>query len=389
MALSLVLLCLLAGTSALVPVHQHAFSRIRGGTSSSLCMSLVDRRRGLSAALTSSLLLSAAGVVPPAALANSAPVGSSADAAALADAVISALSNPPESSITRISLESPRKYAGLELYDIKLGNPHLRSAVAIRSVRPDGEGARAGAEPGMVVLDFTTSRSVVERIAGPYPIELKVCNLARVENVLAAGGDGAIGGIRGEGQRSRTAQQALELAKESSVGGGTAAPAGGGGPSFGERDPSILNQERMDADALSSGDFLINVSRSAKGSCAVKSRKGDTMEIRYEARVGDQFGRIYDASDFRGTGQPYLFSLGNGELIRGVDLGTYDMCPGEVRELTIPPILAYGQRGSKLFKIPQNSTLFWRIELVALNFIREGQNNEPRNELYEGLTKPP
>jgi FKBP-type peptidyl-prolyl cis-trans isomerase len=58
------------------------------------------------------------------------------------------------------------------------------------------------------------------------------------------------------------------------------------------------------------------------------------------------------------------------------------MCPGEVRELTIPPELGY-RGGSKLFKqIPPNSTLFWRIELVELNFIKEGMNNRKREDFY-------
>lgn len=68
--------------------------------------------------------------------------------------------------------------------------------------------------------------------------------------------------------------------------------------------------------------------------------------------------------------------------LRGVDLGTYDMCPGEIRELTIPPELGY-RNGSKLYKrIPPNSQLFWRIELVELNFIKEGENDREREDFY-------
>ena len=32
-------------------------------------------------------------------------------------------------------------------------------------------------------------------------------------------------------------------------------------------------------------------------------------------------------------------------MIKGVDLGLMNMCEGEKRRLTIPPILAYGDRG--------------------------------------------
>ena len=126
----------------------------------------------------------------------------------------------------------------------------------------------------------------------------------------------------------------------------------------------------------------INTIKKANAKCAVKSRRGDTMQVRYEARVGNSEGIIYDASEWRGTGQPYSFVLGNNDVLRGVDLGTYDMCPGEIRELTIPPELGY-RNGSKLYKqIPPNSQLFWRIELVELNFIKEGENDRERENFY-------
>ncbi|KAL9186746.1 hypothetical protein ACHAXT_010466 [Thalassiosira profunda] len=133
--------------------------------------------------------------------------------------------------------------------------------------------------------------------------------------------------------------------------------------------------ERQTQDGLE-----IRVVQKARGACAIKSRRGDTMQIRYEARIGDANGAVYDASSFRGTGQPYAYVLGNADVIKGVDLGTYDMCPGEVREL-IPPELGY-RAGSKLFKqIPSNSRLFWRVELAELNFVKEGENEMPREEI--------
>lgn len=37
--------------------------------------------------------------------------------------------------------------------------------------------------------------------------------------------------------------------------------------------------------------------------------------------------------------------LGVGEVIKGLDLGLNGMCPGEKRKVTIPPSLAYGEKG--------------------------------------------
>jgi FK506-binding protein 2 len=287
------------------------------------------------------------------------------------------IANPNPRAITTIRLDSPRKYAGLELYDVTIGNPP-RGVVAVRSVRADGEGARSGAQRGMILMDFPDAKAVVKRVsAGPYPLELRLYN-------LALGGD-AVGDL-GEGIVSP--EDALELAARTSGERVEKADAkkfaerqafGGGAVGEGEEDGASQRAKQ---------GFVIDTVRRARGKCAIQSRRGDTMEIRYEARVGDMFGPVYDSSSFRGTGQPYAYVLGNNDVIKGVDLGTYDMCPGEVRELSIPAELGYGSKGSRLFKqIGPNAQLWWRVELVALNFIKEGENDNPRDELYEGLTR--
>ena len=45
-------------------------------------------------------------------------------------------------------------------------------------------------------------------------------------------------------------------------------------------------------------------------------------------------------------GQPFQFNLGEGEVIKGVDMGMMNMCEGERRRLTLPAHLGYGKRGS-------------------------------------------
>lgn len=243
---------------------------------------------------------------------------------------------------------------GLELYDINIGTPP-RNVVAVKAAQMNGQGARDGAERGMILLDYANREELIARLSsGVYPIEIRLFN-------LALGGD-SLGDL---GRSIVTPEDALQLSSSISKSDSNNASVMGGS----------MQQ------SVSPG-LVINTIKQAEDECLVKSRRGDTIQIRYEARIGDRNGPIYDASEFRGTGQPYAYILGNNDVIKGVDLGSFDMCPGEIRELTIPPELGY-RGGSRLYKqIPPYSFLFWRIELVELNFIREGMNNKPREESY-------
>ena len=73
-------------------------------------------------------------------------------------------------------------------------------------------------------------------------------------------------------------------------------------------------------------------------------------------------GTKFDSSKDRG--QPFMFSLGRGEVIRGWDEGVNGMKIGGKRKLTIPPDLGYGARGAGGV-IPPNATLLFEVELLA------------------------
>jgi peptidylprolyl isomerase len=72
-------------------------------------------------------------------------------------------------------------------------------------------------------------------------------------------------------------------------------------------------------------------------------------------------GQKFDSSV--GTGRPYDFMLGAGQVIKGWDEGVAGMKVGGKRQLRIPPDLAYGAKGYSSL-IPPNSILIFDVRLV-------------------------
>jgi len=71
-------------------------------------------------------------------------------------------------------------------------------------------------------------------------------------------------------------------------------------------------------------------------------------------------GQVFDSS--RNRGQPFSFTLGTGQVIRGWDLCVASMKKGEVCKLVCPPDYGYGNRS--IGPIPANSTLIFEIECL-------------------------
>ncbi|MBL7686072.1 MAG: FKBP-type peptidyl-prolyl cis-trans isomerase [Deltaproteobacteria bacterium] len=87
---------------------------------------------------------------------------------------------------------------------------------------------------------------------------------------------------------------------------------------------------------------------------------GKKVKVHYTGWLLD--GTKFDSSKDRGD--PFVFTLGAGEVIKGWDEGVTTMKIGGTRKLTIPAELAYGPRA--MGKIKPNSTLVFEVELLGV-----------------------
>mmetsp|Transcript_126036 Transcript_126036/g.368274 ORF Transcript_126036/g.368274 Transcript_126036/m.368274 type:complete len:561 (+) Transcript_126036:56-1738(+) len=93
-------------------------------------------------------------------------------------------------------------------------------------------------------------------------------------------------------------------------------------------------------------------------------RAGDLLTMHYTLTLAaDTSGKVIDSS--RSRNEPFTFTIGRGQVIRGWDQGVMKMSLGQRGVLSVPSALGYGKRGAG-GAIPPNADLRFDVEVLGI-----------------------
>jgi FKBP-type peptidyl-prolyl cis-trans isomerase len=118
--------------------------------------------------------------------------------------------------------------------------------------------------------------------------------------------------------------------------------------------------EESEEEEVVQEDLAIEILEEGTGE---EAQNGDSLKVHYTGTLED--GTKFDSSLDRGD--PFVFTLGAGQVIQGWDLGLLGAKVGDKRKLTIPADLGYGETGAAGGKIPPGATLIFEIEVLEIN----------------------
>ena len=115
----------------------------------------------------------------------------------------------------------------------------------------------------------------------------------------------------------------------------------------------------VDLGAMNRSDTGLYTQDKVEGT-GTEAVKGSKVTVHYTGWLTD--GYKFDSS--RDRNQPFSFTLGVGQVIKGWDEGVTGMKVGGQRRLVIPSELAYGPSGRN--SIPPNAVLIFDVELLSV-----------------------
>jgi FKBP-type peptidyl-prolyl cis-trans isomerase len=121
-----------------------------------------------------------------------------------------------------------------------------------------------------------------------------------------------------------------------------------------ETAPAVKGTPVTKSDGLKYFDIRVGSGPAAKN--------GDTLEVQYVGWLANGCKK-FDSSYDHG-GQPFSFTLGKGDVIKGWDEGLVGVKPGTIRRLYIPAKLAYGDQAQG--SIPANADLIFDVIVISV-----------------------
>jgi len=103
----------------------------------------------------------------------------------------------------------------------------------------------------------------------------------------------------------------------------------------------------------------------------IKVENGNTVSVHYAGTLND--GTEFDSSYTRG--EPLTFEVGAGQMIRGFDSALPGMEVGEVKNVSLPPGDAYGDRNEEATQIVPVAQFPEGLDLTIGQMIRGNQPN--------------
>ena len=277
-------------------------------------------------------------------------------------------------TITKAELESMQGGFGLELGEVEF---RTNFRVVVKSVAPNSLAAKAGIQPGWIVVSIngadgerTNAAGVAIYFSKAVKAVLNQPDGSERAKMTLTFRDPSV--FRSELKNFPTSQDSSIEGQANSVS-TKVAPAGDTTQRY--ADGSL----KPGASVTEQQDQVVTVTQLIPPQmCKRRATTDDLVEISYIGRVVDT-GAIFDGSAVKINGQDIAgrgndvsvyFVLGKqpfGQFPPGWDVGLEGMCVGERRRLVIPPVLAYGSTGVPRRGIPPNATLQYDVTLVSLN----------------------
>lgn len=107
-----------------------------------------------------------------------------------------------------------------------------------------------------------------------------------------------------------------------------------------------------------------------------RATQGKTVLFHYVGSLDD--GTVFDSSVDR---EPLQVTIGNNEVIRGVDQALAGMAPGEDKTVTVPADQAYGPHRPELIQEVERARIPPQVDLSVGNLLEGSDPNGRRMQL--------